>query len=81
MEFVDPEDVPIVEAGDKFTAQAGEPKGSWLNPHTFPNEISAVGLDLIESLSPKQLWDRYFAGRSDVARPTSHQYYAYFRRR
>lgn len=81
MEFVDPEDVPFVEAGDKFSAQGGEPKRSWLNPHTFPNEVSAVGLDLIESLSPKQLWDRYFDGRSDVGRPSSHQHYAHFRMR
>lgn len=81
MEFIDPEDVPIVEAGDKFTAQGGEPKRSWLNPETFPSEISTVGLDLIENLSPKQLWDRYFAGRSDMVQPTSHQYYAHFRMR
>jgi methyltransferase (TIGR00027 family) len=81
MEFVDPEDVPFVEAGDKFSAQGGEPKRSWLNPHTFPNEICSVGLELIESLSPKQLWDRYFADRNDVGRPSSHQHYAHFRMR
>ena len=79
MEFVDPEDVPFVEAGDKFSAQGGEPKRSWLNPETLPDEITAVGLELIESLSPKQLWDRYFAGRSDVGRPATHQHYAHFR--
>jgi methyltransferase (TIGR00027 family) len=79
MESVDPEDVPLVEAGDKFSASGGEPKRSWLNPETLPDEISAVGFELIESLSPKQLWDRYFAGRSDMARPMSHQHYAHFR--
>ena len=81
MDFVDPEDIPFVEAGDKFSAQGGESKRSWLNPHTFPNEVSAVGLELIEGLSPKQLRDRYFAGRSDVGRPSSHQHYAHFRMR
>lgn len=79
MEFVDPEDVPFVEAGDKFSAGEGEPKRSWLNPETLPDEIGTVGLELIESLSPKQLWDRYFVGRGDVGRPSSHQHYAHFR--
>jgi methyltransferase (TIGR00027 family) len=78
-EFVDPEDIPFVEAGDK--RQWGEPKRSWFNPLTLPDEISVLGFDLIESLSPKQLQDRYFAGRSDVARPASHNYYAHFRHR
>ena len=81
MQFIDPEDVPFVEVGDKFSAQGGEPKRSWLNPETLPDEISAVGLVLIESMSPKQLWERYFAGRSDVGRPMSHQHYAHFRMR
>jgi len=81
MEFVDPEDVALVKDGDKFTAQGGEPKRSWLNPQTLPNELREIGLDLIESLYPKQLEGRYFAGRSDVGRPTSHQYYAHFRMR
>jgi methyltransferase (TIGR00027 family) len=81
MEFVDPEDVPFVEAGDKASAEAGEPKRSWLNPQTFPDEVCALGLELIESLSPKQLGDRYFDGRSDLLRPTSHQHYAHFRMR
>ena len=82
MEFIDPEDIPFVEAGDKFSAQGGEQKRSWLNPQTFPNEVSAIiGLELIEGLSPQQLRDRYFAGRSDVGRPSSHQHYAHFRMR
>jgi len=79
MEFVDPEDIPFVQAGDKFSAQVGEQKRSWLNPQTFPEEVSAIGLELIEGLSPKQLRDRYFDGRSDVGRPATHQHYAYFR--
>jgi O-methyltransferase involved in polyketide biosynthesis len=78
-EFIDPEDLPFVEAGDK--RDWGEPKRSWFNPLTLPDEISVLGFDLIESLSPKQLQERYFAGRSDVARPATHQYYVSFRRR
>ena len=79
--FIDPEDIPLVEMGDTSSAQGGEPKRSWWNPHTLPDEISVLGFDLIESLSPKQLEERYFAGRSDMVRPASHQHYAHFRRR
>lgn len=80
MEFVEPQDVPLVQAGDQGTAQGGEPKRSWLNPNTFPRDVSALGFELIENLSAKQLGERYFAGRSDGLRPRSHHYYAHFRR-
>ena len=81
IEFVDPEDIPLVEMGDKSSAQGGEPKRSWFNPHTLPDEISELGFDLIEGLSPKQLYERYFTDRSDVGRPATHQHYAHFRQR
>jgi methyltransferase (TIGR00027 family) len=80
-EFVEPEDISFVETGDNSSAQGGEPKRSWFNPLTLPDEISVLGFDLIESLTPKQLWERYFVGRSDIGRPASHQHYASFRRR
>ena len=80
-EFLDPQDVPAVEAGDRGTAQWGEPKRSWLNPLTFPNEVEAVGFNLIENLSAKQLEERYFAGRTDGLQVSSHHWYAHFRRR
>lgn len=79
IDFVDPDDVPRVEAGDKGTAAAGEIKRSFLNPQTFLDEVSAMGFEVVESLTPKQLAERYFAGRSDLAKPTSHHYYAHLR--
>ncbi len=81
MEFVDPQDVPLVEAGDQGTAQGGEQKRSWLNPFTFPQEVAALGFDLVESLSPRQMEERYFSGRKDLTRVRSHIHYAHFRRR
>lgn len=81
MEFVDPQEVALVQAGDQHTAQGGEPKLSFLNPHTFPQDVCALGYELIENLSAKQLGERYFAGRSDGLHPRSHHYYAHFRRR
>lgn len=80
MQFVDPDDVPLVQAGDRFTAQAGEPKRSFLNPHTFPAEVCKRGYRLIENLSARQLGERYFANRGDGLYPRSHHYYGHFRR-
>lgn len=80
-EFMDPRDVPLAQAGDQGTAQGGEPKRSFLNPLKFPQDVCALGYDLIENLSAKQLGERYFAGRSDGLYPRSHHYYAHFRRR
>ena len=61
--FIDPAEVDFVLAGDKATAAMGEPKHSFFNPHTFPDDIEAVGFDMVENLSPRQLTQRYFAGR------------------
>jgi len=80
-EFIDPAEVDFVLAGDKATAQMGEPKRSFFNPHTFPDEIKAVGFDMVENLSPEQLTQRYFAGRKDEMRPTTHHWYAHIRLR
>ena len=79
MEFIEPEDVPLVETGDRLAAASGEKKRSFLNPKAFMGEISATGCEVIESLTPKQIAERYFAGRNDVARPASHQYYAHLK--
>jgi len=80
-EFLDPQDVPSTQAADQATAQRGEPKRSRLNPLTFLNEVCALGFDLVESLTPKQLEERYIAGRNDLKRVMSLMYYAHFRRR
>ncbi len=80
-DFIDPQDIPLVQAGDQATLQGGERKRSFLSPVTFPTEVCALGFDLVESLSPGQMGDRYFAGRSDIRRVRSHMYYAHFRRR
>jgi len=82
IEFVDPEEAESVLAGDKGTAAMGEPKRSFFNPQTFTQEIeSKTGFEMLENLSPGDLIERYFAGRSDGMRPTTHHWYAHLRLR
>lgn len=50
--------------------QAGEPMVTGLNPSTLEAEIDAVGLSLVEHLSPMDIQDAFFQNRSD-------EYYAY----
>lgn len=79
IEFVAPEEVSAVEASWKGTAEMGEPQFAWFNPQTFPNEVVKVGFELVESLSPKQLEERYFTDRSDGMRVMTHHHYIHLR--
>jgi len=78
-EFVDPDEVDFVLKGDEATAAMGEPKNSFFNPNTFPDEIKATGFDMVENLSPKQLTRRYLENRKDAMKPTSHHWYGRIR--
>ncbi|MFC2018247.1 class I SAM-dependent methyltransferase [Chloroflexota bacterium] len=79
LEFVAPEDAEVVQLGWKITAEWGEPQRSWLNPGAFPDEVRAVGLEVVENLTPQQMAERYFSGRNDALRPMTHQHYIHLR--
>lgn len=78
-EFIDSDEVDFVLAGDKYTAELGEPKHSFFNPHTFPDEIKASGFEMVENISPDQLAQQYLTGRTDITRPTTHHWYAHLK--
>ncbi len=80
-EFIDPDEVEFVLKGDEATAAMGEPKNSFFNPHTFPDEIRATGFEMIENLSPQQLAQRYLKNRKDMEKPTTHHWFAQIRLR
>ncbi len=79
MEFVYPEDVPEVEIGHQHAAKVGEAKLSFLDPQVFLDQVGKMGFEVVESLTPKEMRERYFSGRNDVELPLSHHYYAYLR--
>ena len=78
-EFIDPDEVDFVLKGDEATAAMGEPKNSFFNPYTFPDEIKATGFEMVENLSPQQLAQRYLVNRKDMEKPTTHHWYAHIR--
>lgn len=79
IEFVDPEDAPMVQAGWKATAELGEPQYAWLNPLTLPDEVRALGFEVMESLTPQQMAERYFFDRNDALQPMTHIHYIHLR--
>lgn len=78
-ECLDPEDLPMIEELERFTARRGEPIISLFDPETFPQEVCELGFELIENLSPNEQESRYFNGRSDGLRPMPSSYFAHFR--
>ena len=79
IEFVSPEDVESVQIGWKASEEMGEPQYAWLNPETLPDEVRAVGLEVVETLTPQQMSERYFSRRNDDLRPITHHHYIHLR--
>ena len=79
IEFVSPEDVENAQMGWKAGAEMGEPQYAWLNPLTLPDEVHAVGFEVVENLTPQQMADRYFSQRNDALQPMTHHYYMHLR--
>ena len=80
IEFVSPEDVESAQIGWKAAAEMGEPLYAWLNPEILPEEVRAVGFEVVENLTPQQLAERYFSRRNDDLRPMTHHHYIYLRK-
>jgi methyltransferase (TIGR00027 family) len=79
LDLVEPADRRSVERVMRFAARRGEPFISLFDPRTFPDEVCALGFQLVENCSPKDQERRYFAGRTDDLRPLSSAYVAHFR--
>ncbi|GAX91553.1 class I SAM-dependent methyltransferase [Effusibacillus lacus] len=56
--------------------RAGEPMLTGLNPSTLAEELQFVGLRLQEQLSPLEIQERYFQGRTDDYYAYEHAYFA-----
>ena len=80
IEFVSPEDVESAQIGWKAAAEMGEPLYASLNPEILPEEVRAVGFEVVENLTPQQLAERYFSRRNDDLRPMTHHHYIHLRK-
>jgi methyltransferase (TIGR00027 family) len=63
--LVDPALLPDHERAIRKSAQAGEPFVSFYDPAEFPQEVCALGYELLEHSLPDSLARRYLAGRTD----------------
>ena len=78
-ESVDPADLPVRDALDRFAARRGEPLVTSFDPMTFPREVCDLGFELLENLSVQEQETRYFREREDGMKPTPSSYFAHFR--
>lgn len=77
-----PDELKVLEELERFTRQRGEPLiEKDFDPEILPSEVSRLGFDLLENLSPAGQMARYFADRSDGLCPMPGSYFAHFRAR
>ena len=73
----DPEKAsPFVLALQQGTKQIGEPIKAGFDPAALAADLAGLGLRLIENLSPTNIEERYFQGRTDNYHALKHFHYA-----
>jgi len=65
----------------KFTARRGEPLKSTFDPRTLLEDVSRLGFEVAEHLSPNDQWAKYFAQRNDGLRPVASSSFLHLRLR
>lgn len=68
---------PRVQRMIEGVRELGEPMLSGFDPILLGDELERVGLTLAEDLSPADIHNRYFLGRTDHYRACEHAYFAY----
>lgn len=65
-----------VQLGREVARRAGEPMKAVFDPPALAVDLAAVGLRLVENLSPAEIEERYFRGRSDGYHALAHTHIA-----
>ena len=68
-----------VEKLKRFTARRGEPLVGAFHPEELEAMLASGGLELVETLTPAQQEQRYFANRRDGLRPMPASFFAHAR--
>jgi methyltransferase (TIGR00027 family) len=71
LELLDPEDRPMAQTARKGAAASGTPFISFFTPSEISTLAREAGFREVRHVSPTNLAERYFAGRSDGLRPSS----------
>lgn len=66
----------LMQLTQEIVRRAGEPLKSGFNPSTLAEDLSKIGLQLCENLSPSDIEERYFQGRKDHYHAAGHMHYA-----
>ena len=66
-----------VKANMRTVREVGEPMITGFDPTTLGEELSTLGWELQENLSPDYIEQRYFQGRSDGYHASNHSYLAW----
>lgn len=69
--FLDDAAREMVEIETRLVATSGEPYATRMSPDQAESLIEGAGLEVVEHLTPRALYERYFAGRSDGLRPSA----------
>src|SRR5262249_11949623 len=69
--LVDPVHLREHDRGIRASARQGEPFVSFYDPLAFPQEVCALGYELLENFLPDEQARRHLAGRTDDLRPTA----------
>jgi methyltransferase (TIGR00027 family) len=67
---------PKMQESLEFLRNIGEPMISDFNPSTLDEDLSSLGFNLHENLSPADIEERYFQGRTDGYHTQEHGYFA-----
>jgi methyltransferase (TIGR00027 family) len=70
---------PAMRAAFNRAQSFGEPLISGFDPRTLPEELAALGFELLEDLDREGQEARYFAGRADGRRPVEFTHFAHAR--
>ncbi len=77
--LADPADLPLIEAIERAVERRGEPFKAVFNPSTLQQDLGDLGFEMVEHLTPKQLYERCFAKSLNKLRPISNLHLAHFR--
>ncbi len=67
---------PKMKESLEFLRNIGEPMLTGFNPSTLAEDLSGLGFHLLENLSPEDIEERYFQGRTDGYHAQEHGYFA-----
>lgn len=66
-----------VQLTQEIVRRAGEPMKTGFDPSTLAEDLEGIGFHLRENLSPSDIEERYFKGRTDDYHASEHTYFAW----